>query len=143
MLISTAYDRMVALKDSELSFAEKSIYLYICEVCSWKKKRFSKKREATSEELNMPISTINKYMGTLERHGYIFRVAHYQNYNGKPYKTSFIYPLRYLEVIFNKCDIVAITKNAMEEAEDIKRHSNGELDNLLEILKENLKRFDV
>lgn len=68
-----------------------------------------------AEELNMPISTLQKYLKVLEEQGYILRYAHNQSYAGHINKTSFIYPLKYLDVIFNKCDIMSITDNALKE----------------------------
>jgi len=126
------HDRIVALNKSGLSLAQKSVYLYICEICSWGKARFTKNMHVVSVELAIPYSTVRKYFRELQELGFIFKADHYFDWTGKKSKTPnrsvFAYPLMYLDELFKTKDIVLIIKNIESEVQRLEKDDEEGLD---------------
>ena len=139
---TTTYDSIILLKDTDLTVPEKMLYLYICDICSWKKARFTRKYDNIQEDLAMPKSTLKKYLKTLVDKGFIYKVVHHMNYGGStPYKSAFIYPLKFHKELFEQKKIDQITDNTIAELQGIqdttKNGTQKMIDTLLKIKEDN------
>ena len=132
----SVHERMLILSGSDLSFPLKTIYLYICESSSWGDGLFRKNRATIERELNIPRSTVQKYLKILSDKGYILRVSHYQSYAFEhPKRFSFIYPLKYHSELLYQEDIDKIKQNALDECDKIGQETKIGLDKVRKIIR--------
>jgi len=134
-LKASAHERITIMADSELSFPVKSMYLYICEVSSWGNGLFTKDRVTIQKELNMPKSTVQKYLRVLSDKEYILRVSCYHEYAfTNPNHFAFIFPLKYHDKLFYQEDIDKIRKNALSECDKIESFAKVEMNRIRNLI---------
>jgi len=136
-LRDTFYNNILAMSDSELTFAEKALYLYICEISTWKAGVLSKNYKTISKELGIKYGTLRDRLAKLEKYGYITRFYHYVKITGvdRPCMSAFIFPRKYYKELFDKQDILTILKNVEKEIDD----STSKYLNKIGVLKEDIK----
>jgi len=126
MIKDTSYNRTTALIDSGLTFPERQLYLYICEVSGWKKSVFTQPHKTIVRNLGIGEAVLQKYLRTLAKKEFILRINHYNSFNSvHPLKICFIYPMKYHEELFDKESSVKISENAINEINKMTEGLNG------------------